>query len=103
MDHLKKHVTACDEDKSQCRYCLKSFANEDALEAHVTTAHPIQTKNGPGSYRCIICSVSTSTQFTQKNRGEYSKMIRLTFQYFTDRISIDTVAQQSHAKGSHTC
>lgn len=62
MDHLKQHIgneNDSEGHKDQCRYCLKTFASGALLNEHLTTIHPVQTKDGRGtySYKCIICRV----------------------------------------------
>lgn len=62
MDHLKEHIgneNGSEGQKEQCRYCLKTFTTPALLNEHLSSIHPIQTKDGRGTYsfKCIICRV----------------------------------------------
>lgn len=68
MDHLKQHIGAAngpEENKEQCRYCIKTFPNAAAFAEHLSSIHPNQTKDGRGTYtfRCIICRVMKIQMF----------------------------------------
>lgn len=61
MDHIKQHIgeeKSTDENKVLCRYCLKTFVSTVALDEHLASIHPMQTRDSRGSFKCIICRVS---------------------------------------------
>lgn len=61
MDHIKHHIAtenALEEHIKLCRYCMKTFASDAVLNEHLSSNHPIQTKDGRGGFKCIICRVS---------------------------------------------
>lgn len=61
MDHIKQHAAdekSSDGNKDMCRYCLKTFATTTLLDDHLALIHPTQTRDGRGSFKCIICRVS---------------------------------------------
>lgn len=63
MDHIKNHVGEANENeghKTLCRYCLKMFATDAILEEHLTSSHPLQTRDGRGAFKCIICAVNNT-------------------------------------------
>lgn len=63
MDHIKQHIgeeKSTDENKVLCRYCLKTFVSTVALDEHLASVHPMQTKDTRGSFKCIICRVSSN-------------------------------------------
>lgn len=66
MDHIKQHVAADNSDESYasfCRYCLKMCSNEAALNEHLLSMHPTQTKDSRGIIKCIICRVCIDISF----------------------------------------
>lgn len=65
MDHIKRHASSDDAsgDKEQCRYCLKAFTSTTGLNDHLSLIHPTHTKDGRGSFKCIICRVSNEISF----------------------------------------
>lgn len=61
MDHLKHHIAtekAPDGHTEVCRYCMRTFASASVLNEHLASNHPLQTKDGRGGFKCIICRVS---------------------------------------------
>lgn len=62
MEHIMHHIStenSTEGHKEMCRYCMKSFASAAVLSEHLSSIHPLQTRDGRGSFKCIICRVST--------------------------------------------
>lgn len=60
MDHMKMHVASehnKDDNTDLCRYCLKMFPNASALDEHLISSHPLQTREGRNGFKCVICAV----------------------------------------------
>lgn len=66
MDHMKMHANPSAESNTgdhQCRYCLAILPKSETFDKHCQVNHPVETKEGTGSYNCVICWVSL-TEFT---------------------------------------
>ncbi|XP_052758574.1 uncharacterized protein LOC113516907 [Galleria mellonella] len=65
MDHIFAHVVPGPEGGVHCNYCVKSFASDDELQAHLKESHPADTKS-PGifTYACLICEVRFAAVLT---------------------------------------
>lgn len=57
MHHISTE-NSTDDHTEMCRYCMKTFASAAVHSEHLSSIHPLQTRDGRGSFKCIICRVS---------------------------------------------